>query len=165
MCHPVCLSMLKHTQTHPNTHQGTCLLPVRSCMLKNSQTHTPEHLRVSQYSNTRKHMPEHLLVACVFVHAQKHAITRQSTCLFVHAQKHAITHQSTCLLPVCLSMLKHTQTHNRALACTTRVHGALETVQLYTGAATLPLNINLRMMHAQSMQMHRRTTPSSSWGV
>jgi hypothetical protein len=46
------------------------------------------------------------------------------------------------LLPVCLSMLKHMQTHARALACTTRVHGALGTVQLYTGAAAVPVDIH-----------------------
>jgi hypothetical protein len=56
-----------------------------------------EHLHVRQCSNTRKHTPEHLLVACVFVHAETHANTR----------KH--TRQRSSLLPLCLSMLKTTQ--------------------------------------------------------
>ncbi len=49
-------------------------------MLIHAQKHA-EHLHVRQYSNTRKHTPEHLLVACVFVHAQTHANTQQSTCM------------------------------------------------------------------------------------
>jgi hypothetical protein len=119
----------------------------------------------------------------------------QSTCMFVNVQTHANTRQSTCLLPVCLSMLKHMQTHantharevacclyaypcskpRRALACSSifkhtqthakalacclcvcpcsntrkhapehlHVHGALETLQFYTGAAAVPISINL----------------------
>ena len=99
--HPVCLSMLKHTQTHARAL--ACCLRVHPC------------------SNTCKHTLEHLHVAGVLVHAQKNANTHkhtrqrssllplclsmlkntQSTCMFVNIQTHANTLQSTCLLPVC----------------------------------------------------------------
>jgi hypothetical protein len=41
---------------------------------------------------------------------------RQSNSVLVHAQRHAITRQSSSVLSVCLCMLKDKQTHARAVA-------------------------------------------------
>jgi hypothetical protein len=95
---PVCFSMRKQTQTHANTHprEVACCLYAYPCsktrralafssIFKHTQTHAralASCLCVYPCSNTRKHTPEHLLVACVFVHAQTHANTQQSTCMY-----------------------------------------------------------------------------------
>jgi hypothetical protein len=185
VCHPVCLSlpvclsMRKKTQTHANIHarEVACCLYAYPCSTTRRALacssifqHTQTHARAlaccvcaCPCANKREHTQHtrqrsSLLPLCL-------SMLKTTQNMFVNIPTHANTRQSTCLLPLCLSMLKHMQTHNRALACTTRVHGALETVQFYTGAAALPININLRMMHAQSMQIYRRTTLSSSWGV